>query len=493
MGVVKKQSVKASIITYIGVLIGVLNVFIIFPYFLSKEQIGLIKSLEAIALIIVPFIYIGFPHAVNKFFPVYKESDFSRYKSGMTYLFIVMAINTLIATVVFFFLKDYILSLFNDKSPLLSKYMLFVIPIFIGISWFSIFFGISTSNLKIVMPRLLERILIRIIQMAIVLLFYFSFISELSMVSYIALSYLMIMVLQYLYVKREGMLEFDYKHFITSKIAHDEEKHYVGMLTLSTISDSLISNIGVVIIGTMLGLEYAAIFFIAYYMGYILEVPATNFSLILKPVLADSLEKGDDQNVLKLYKKSSLLQTIISGFLFILLFANINEIFSIMPNGANFVEGKWVVIIISLGFVIKNMAGCHFDILTMSKHYRYSVAVTIIMAILTCVSFILSINFFGFLGAAIASVTTIILHSLFVVIIVYSLLKILPVDKQTLQLGMVLLLIFILSIFLPSLQNSYLSILYKSSLLVCIYLPVIYILGISEDINQQIKRILNAL
>jgi O-antigen/teichoic acid export membrane protein len=138
------------------------------------------------------------------------------------------------------------------------------------------------------------------------------------------------------------------------------------------------------------------------------------------------------------------------------------------------------------------MAGCHFDILTMSKHYRYSVAVTIIMAILTCVSFILSITLFGFLGAAIASVTTIILHSLFVVIIVYSLLKILPVDKQTLQLGMVLLLIFILSIFLPSLQNSYLSILYKSSLLVCIYLPVIYILGISEDINQQIKRILNA-
>jgi len=489
MGIIKQQSLKASLVTYCGVLIGILNVFIVFPFFLNKEQIGLIKSLEAIALIVVPFIYIGFPYAVNKFFPVFRTNNHERLKSGMTYMFIVITLNSLTVSVLFFILREQIISYFNEKSPLLSKYVLLSIPVFLCISWLSIFISISSSNLRIVAPRVIERVLIRIIQAVIVLLFYFNILSEKGMVWSIGFGYLIPTILMFIYVKSHNMLEFDPKYFVPNNFIHNEEKHYLGLLTLSTIGDSFISNIGVVIIGSLLGLDYAAVFFIAYYMGYILEVPATNFSLILKPVLAESLAKGDRNNIKKLYKKSSLIQTIISGFLFVLLNANINEIFTIMPNGSNFAEGKWVVIIISLSFVIKNIAGCSTDILIMSKFYRLSVVVTVIMAILTFLLFILLTNYFGFMGAAYASVSSILLNSFLVTGLVYKLFKILPSDKQTIHLITIIFVLFSISLFLPSLSNPYYSIAYKSIVLTGIYLPVIILFKISDDFNNQLKNI----
>ena len=67
MGVIKKQSSNALILTYLGVVLGVLSAFFIFPKFLTKDQIGLLKTLEAIALLIVPFIYLGIPFGISKF------------------------------------------------------------------------------------------------------------------------------------------------------------------------------------------------------------------------------------------------------------------------------------------------------------------------------------------------------------------------------------------------------------------------------------------
>jgi O-antigen/teichoic acid export membrane protein len=286
------------------------------------------------------------------------------------------------------------------------------------------------------------------------------------------------------------MLEFDFDLIRRKEYKHTEEKKYVSLLTLSMIGGAIIANAGMVIIGSLLGLDYVAVFFIAFYMGFILDVPAINFSQILKPVLAESLEKGDMDNVKKLYQKSAVVQTMLSGFLFLLIYANINEIFAIMPNGNLYVEGKWVVIIISIGYVLKNISGCHFDILIMSKFYRLSVGVTVIMAILTIASFYLFTYYFGFIGAAYAAALTTVLHSFLVVAIVYNLYKITPLNGKNFQLIFTIIAFAIAVFFLPQLSNPIISMIYKSVLLSVIFLPTVYLLKISDDMNEQVISIL---
>src|SRR5947207_3374598 len=50
MGIVQRQSIKSSIATYIGVAIGYLNFVILYPRFLSTDQVGLIRVLVSVTV-----------------------------------------------------------------------------------------------------------------------------------------------------------------------------------------------------------------------------------------------------------------------------------------------------------------------------------------------------------------------------------------------------------------------------------------------------------
>lgn len=261
-------------------------------------------------------------------------------------------------------------------------------------------------------------------------------------------------------------------------------------MSLSTLGTSIISHVGMIMVSSMLGLELAGIFFIAFYMGFILDVPATNFSAILRPVLAESLALNDMQNVDNLYKKSAIVQLILSGFLFMLLVFNIDQIFTLMPNGQTYIEGKMVVLIVGAGYVLKNMAGCHFDIMIMSKYYRFSVVVTILLSFFTIGFYYFFINLFGLPGAAYAAATTTALNAFIFVVFIYAFYKVLPFSKKTILLISIFGFISCIAYLLPTFQNAFISIAIKTSIISIIFLNLIYFLKVSLDINNIVDKFL---
>lgn len=490
MGILKQQSLNASIVTYIGILLGIINVFVVFPLFLSKEIIGLVKALEAVGLIVVPFIYLGLPFAINKFYPVYKNNNPEKLKSALSKMYVLLIFNSVLISVLFYIFRVPIGKYFADKSPLLTENILLAIPVFLGMSWLIVLSYVSSSNLKIIVPRLLERVFIRVFQILLVLLLFSNYLSDKIFLYGISISYLLPTLILVYYLLKHRYLQYNTTALL-SKTNLTEEIEYSSFITLYMFGITIIANIGMVFISAILGLEEAAIFFIAYYMGFILEVPANNFSLILKPVIATSLKNNDLNNVSKLYKKSAIVQTIISGLILILFSANINEIFSIMPNGNEYSDGKIVVLIIALAYTLKNIGGCHFDILIMSEYYKKIVALTIIISVATILLFYMLIINFGLLGAAWATFITIVSYSAIAVLIIYQLYKISPLDTKMFKLVVFILLFLLLSFALPALTNPFFSLIYKGSLIIVVYTFVIYALNLSEDINLQLKQMLH--
>jgi hypothetical protein len=59
MGVIKRQGIKNTIATYIGFVIGFVNLIIIQPNFLSKEELGLTRVLYSFALLVAMFVPMG--------------------------------------------------------------------------------------------------------------------------------------------------------------------------------------------------------------------------------------------------------------------------------------------------------------------------------------------------------------------------------------------------------------------------------------------------
>ena len=68
MGIVIKQSIKNTIITFIGFGIGAVNVLYMYPVFLGKEYLGLTNYILSAANILYPILSFGIQNTLIKFF-----------------------------------------------------------------------------------------------------------------------------------------------------------------------------------------------------------------------------------------------------------------------------------------------------------------------------------------------------------------------------------------------------------------------------------------
>ncbi len=73
MGVIRRQSIKTSLLAYIGVGLGYLNVILMFPSFLSAEQFGLTRVMLAVVTVGSQFALLGTGNSIIRFFPQFKD------------------------------------------------------------------------------------------------------------------------------------------------------------------------------------------------------------------------------------------------------------------------------------------------------------------------------------------------------------------------------------------------------------------------------------
>src|SRR5665811_1373114 len=77
MGEIVKQSLLTTLSSYIGVLIGYINMLWLLPYVLSPAHIGILKTIQDMALLLVPFAQLGIGHGITRFYPMVKKNPFA--------------------------------------------------------------------------------------------------------------------------------------------------------------------------------------------------------------------------------------------------------------------------------------------------------------------------------------------------------------------------------------------------------------------------------
>ena len=74
MGIIKRQSLKSSLVNYLGVFLGVVFFNFIFPHILSKEYLGLIGLFQNIMWVFAALPTLGLPLILYKYFPLWKDT-----------------------------------------------------------------------------------------------------------------------------------------------------------------------------------------------------------------------------------------------------------------------------------------------------------------------------------------------------------------------------------------------------------------------------------
>jgi O-antigen/teichoic acid export membrane protein len=326
MGIVIRQSLKGTIVSYIGAFIGMVSTIFIYPYFLTPELIGLNRILIDSAFLFAFFAQFGIPNAIIKFSPKLKQKGLIR--EAYRYALLLPLISFVFFGTLIFLGKDSFQGLFSENSPLYSRLFLLVIPFGLVCMYMGIIENFAVAYYRITIPKLIREIGLRFLLIGSAMLFFYLQFSVDIYVLLVIFSYALAVLILFSYFKRLQRLKTprENRKGIPKEIVR-QIFPYMGFILLAGIGSSVVSKVDAFMISSMIGLGGTGIYTISFYMASILEIPSRATLQISAPFVSESLENNNISRLRDLYIRYSSNQAIIGGFLLVMLWANINIIF----------------------------------------------------------------------------------------------------------------------------------------------------------------------
>lgn len=404
MGVVIKQSLKGTILTFIGAGIGFITQFFIVTKFLEPEVIGLTKVYYEVGALCASFALLGINAAGMRFFPYFRNPENGN-NGFFFYYLMVPLIGTVLISAIFCLCKQPIVNFFSKDSDLFVNYFYLVIPLILILTLWQAFENYSNINMRIAFPKGVREVGLRLFTLGAYLLYAFKIINLTGLVIAVLSSYGLCLLLDTIFISKTQCtsLKHDPK-FITPELRTQYFK-YSGFLILAVLSSGLMHQLDIFMLSNVKdqGLYSVGIYTIAFYMANVIEMPSRSIQSISTPIAASALKAGDFEQANLLYQKVSIHQLMISSILLLIIWINIDNIYAIIPNGATFSKGKYVVLFLGLAKIITSTVGFGSILIQFSRYYYWGLFIAIFVTILTIGTNLYFIPRMGVAGAAFAT------------------------------------------------------------------------------------------
>ncbi len=487
MGVIIRQSLKGTVVNYVGAFIGFLTTFFVSTAFLTPEELGLTRVLLEAALFISGIALLGIPSSGIKFFPYFKSED-KKHNGYFFYLILTAFLGIILTFIIALFFKEEIISFFsNENAALFVNYFYLVFPLAFFLTYLVVFETYSFLLMRIVVPRFVREVLIRVLTVVIFLLYAFKFINLDWMIYLYVLSYGIATLVDFIYIAKIGSVSLQHDVSYVRKPLRKYIYSFTGYMVLSTLGSGIVAKIDVFMVTALSGLSFTGIYTIAFFMANIIEIPSRSLNNISMPLLSAHIKEKRMSHAGDLLKKVSLNQFLIGAFVFILLWINIDNVFAILPNGDFYAQGKMVVFFLALTRLCELIGSFSFSVLSISRYYYFTLFFVFFLSGITILGNYLLIPIFGITGASISTLCSIFLYYVVVISLVNWKMKINPFSMGILKVIILTGVIFVFNILIPFLGNPYLDAIMRSLLLGGSFILAMYFWDISPEANNVIR------
>ena len=484
MGIVKRQSITSAIYIYLGVGLGYLTRAKLFPEYLTEAEIGVLALLVTYASIFAQVATLGFNQAVIKHFPIFRNDE-KKHHGFLSIQLALALVGFLIIWVAFPALEALILDF--RPSPILAKYfhltliLAFVILLFNVVDIYNVV--LYDSTIGIFMREFALKILMLV---AFVPLILDKIDFELYSIYYVG-SYAAIALFLILYTLASGKLhlKLNFQLFDWDLVKKMASISLFGLIMgFGNIAIVTIDNI---MINWYFDEAATGIYATNFLFAVLVLMPSRGVNRIAPAVISDAFNDDRLQDIKELQTKSSLNQLIVSLFIFMGLAINMENIYQILP--APYRAGYWVVILIGLANIVKMGGGVSTAIIGFSKHYKFNTYFMALLLGLLILTNVLFIPRFGISGAALASLISVTIFEVIKYIFLrfkykiqpYRLSHIKAIAAAIIGAGVVYL--------IPVIKPFFIDILVRGTAFSLLFIPAIYYLHISEDINKIIDNL----
>lgn len=502
MGIVVRQSIKGTLMNYLGVAIGFVTTFFVMTKYLTQEEIGLTRVMADAALLLSGLAALGTNTSALRYYPYFKDRE-SRDHGFFGWTLIVPLVGFVIFTILFFVFKDFIINKFSDESPLFVDYMYLVIPMAFFMMYMTVFETNANVLMRIVVPRMVREVGVRLFTLGDYILYITGVISLDGMVIGLCLAYVVATLLNIIYLLCLSRISFKIEPGHVSKWLRKDFLYYTLFLTVAAVVGNIIPSLNTFFISAKMGLAITGIYTIASYMANLVEMPYRSLSAISRPIISQAMKDNDTQRAAMMCKSVSMHQLIAGAMVFFVVWVNIDLFFELLPNGEKYVEGKWVFFLLGLAKLVNSSLNISGTVLSYSKWYYLQLIFT---AILTTCAIILNnklIPVLGMTGAAWSSIISYAIYYVFLLSMIIWKTGISPFSWKELVVIFVVIIMFVLNWL--SVEYISKSIIYfndvnivvkvveavvRTGIIVIIGLAIIYFTKVSKEINEIINKVL---
>lgn len=404
MGIIQRQSLKYSIVNFIGTFIGFISVIYIYPR--EQELYGYFQFLFSTAAILTPILGLGIGSVIIKYYPIFVQDK--RQQHFLSFTTVLATISAIIITgllgIIYYLFKDGLVALFDNFNFVEDNLTEIIALSYLNL-YATIFFYHAVARFRVVIPDMIYTLGMKLFLPILILSVYLGWIDRGLFPVVILLYYFVVMIALLVYV-----LYLD-KHSLRPalKSMNKEEYRSFGSFMffslLNGIGASLALRLDNAMIGSMLTINAVYIYGTILTISNVIEIPSKAINQISSAVISNNWANNDKQNIQDIYQKSSVYGWIVGLFLFLLLYFIWVDILALMPGKIQLEVASILLIFSLLSFsrIIDLVTGVNSVILSYSIYYKYHMYFLIVMAIVNVTLNYIFIQMIGIVGAALAT------------------------------------------------------------------------------------------
>ena len=503
MGIVINQSIKGTIVNYVGIAIGFLTTFFIVTAYLTQEEIGLTRVMIDAAVLFASFAQLGTNSSIIRFFPYFKDEN-EKHHGFFFWTLIVPIVGFLFFVLVAKCLEGTSIHTFSKNSDLFVTYYRFVFPLALFMLYQTVFEANTNVLMRIVVPKFVREVGVRLGLLLTYLLYgYWHVINLDGLVLGVCITYFLATLIDFLYLLSLGKISFKPDFKIFTKPLLKDIGFYTLFMLLNAVTVNAMPLLNTFFVSAGMGLTFTGIYAIANYIATVVEVPNRSLNAIVQPEISESVKNNDIEKAETLCKSVSLHLMLSSALIFLFIWINIDALFMLLPNGEMYEAGKSVVLILGFAKFFNSTLFVSSSVLNYSKYYYWSLVFTVMLTTIAIVLNVLLIPRYGMDGASLSHLISYLIFYLCLLIVVRVKLNINILSTAQLKVialaaGLLLLNfgwvkgIAPLFMKLPfsMTANALVDAVVKSMLLIVVTVGACYYWHISEDINRLIRKML---
>lgn len=487
MGLIVRQSILTTIISYAGVAIGYINLLYLYPRFLAPEQVGLMRTMQDSAILLAQVAQFGLAQSIIRYFPRFREQADGG-KGFINLIFVAAGVAFGAFLLLFAALETSIVGYFETNAADFIHYTGLALWLTFIVVMTTLLEVYSRSLLKNILPNFLKEIFARALLAVLALLYFNGTISFPEMMTGSVLIYAVSWAILFGALIADGRLSLRLQW--PMEIGLRKEIIRFSLLSFAgTAGLIIIGKVDSLMVAGLLGLAPVAIYTTSFYMATVIEIPKRAMTQVATPLIARGFEKNDLAEVSKLYHKTALNQFIIGTLLLIGIVANLDSLFYFMPRGEIYSAGKWVVVIVGAGKLVDMLFGPSSEIIVYSKYYAFNIVLILLLATLIVTANNMLIPAYGINGAAAGAALTMIAFNAVKFFFIWAKLGLQPFTWaffKVLNIGAVA---WVASMLLPTLDSVIVDMVVRSGLITLIYGGFVFALKLSPEGNEILLKL----